>query len=44
VLNNSLLQKYSLDGKGYEYEIMVVRGNLLLGKVRVCISQNKKLK
>jgi hypothetical protein len=38
LLNNTLLKSYSVDKKGYEYDIVVSRGKILLGKVRVCIS------
>ena len=41
LLNNKLLKIYSIDKKGYEYEIVVSRGKILLGKVRVCISPEK---
>lgn len=37
LLNDTLLKEYSIDKKGYEYDIVVNRGKILLGKVRVHI-------
>jgi len=42
LLNNTLLKRYSIDKKGYEYEIVVSRGKTLLGKVMIRISPEKE--
>jgi len=39
LLDNTLLKSYSLDKKGYEYDIVVSRGKILLGSVKVHINK-----
>ena len=40
-LNDTLVKKYSLDEKGSEYEIVVSRGTILLGKIKVYIASEE---
>jgi len=40
-LNNTLLKSYSIGKKGNEYEIIVNRGTILLGKIKVCIASKE---
>ena len=40
LLNDTLFKSYSVDKKGYEYEIVVSRGKIFLGKVKVRISKS----
>ena len=40
-LNNTLLKSYSIGKKGNEYEIVVNRGTILLGKIKVCIASRE---
>ena len=42
LLNDDLLKRYSVNKKGNEYEIVVSRGRIKFGKVRVYISPEKK--
>ena len=39
LLDNTLLKSYSLDKKGYEYDIVVSRGKILLGSIKVHINK-----
>ncbi len=41
VLNDTLLKSYSIDKKGIEYEIIVNRGAILLGKIKVYIASKE---
>ncbi len=42
VINNTLQKKYSIDKKGNEYEIVVSRGGIHFGNVKVYISSEKE--
>lgn len=41
VLNNTLLKSYSVDKKGYEYDIVVSRGKITLGSIKVHINKRE---
>ena len=41
LLNDTLLKSYSIDKKGHRYEIVVSRGEILLGKVKVHIGEKE---
>lgn len=42
LLNDTLLKSYSINKKGHEYKIVVSRGEILLGKVKVRIGEKER--